>query len=130
MSYGQAEPISHEGDGGMQVQFPVVVNSTLTTVGGDGSDGSGSQSAKTSVAAESPAATSSLVTPTATTSTSAQSSSTSDTGEGEDQSSSENESGGGNGGELNISHANSVSGTPELLAVQGWAGLGLLLMFT
>ncbi|KAI7153355.1 hypothetical protein KC349_g8429 [Hortaea werneckii] len=143
MSYGQPEPIvsafsasllpelqSHEGDGGVQVQFPVVVNSTTTTVGGDGSDGSGGQSTKTSVAAESPAATSSLVTPTATTSAPARSSSTSDADEGEGQSSSENENSGGNGGESNTSHANSVSWTSELLAARGWAGLALLLMFT
>ncbi|GAB1733305.1 hypothetical protein NU195Hw_g5568t1 [Hortaea werneckii] len=138
MSYGQAEPIvsafsasllpelqSHGGDGGVQVQFPVVVNSTTTTVGGDGLDG---QSTKTSVAAGSPAATSSLAAPTTTTNAAANSSSTSDADEGEDESSSENESGGGNGGESNTSHANSVSPTSELLAVRGWTGLVLLLI--
>ncbi|KAI6864754.1 hypothetical protein KC343_g11892 [Hortaea werneckii] len=143
MSYGQAEPIvsafsasllpelqSHGGDGGVEVQFPVVVNGTTTTVGGDGTGDSDGLSTKTSVAAGSPAATSSLATPTATTSAAAQSSGTSNTGEGENQSSSENESRGGNGGESNTSHANSVSSTLKVLAVRGWAGLVLLLILT
>ncbi|KAI7335818.1 hypothetical protein KC354_g17827 [Hortaea werneckii] len=143
LNYGQAEPMlsafsasllpelqSIEGDGGVEVQFPVVVNGTTTTVGGGGTGDSGSPSTKTSVAAGSPAATSSLATPTATTSAAAQSSTTSEADEGEDQSSSVNESGGDNGGESNTSHANSVSWTSETLAVRAWAGLVLLLIFT
>ncbi|KAI6789695.1 hypothetical protein KC363_g7795 [Hortaea werneckii] len=143
MSYGQAEPMvsafsasllpelqSHEGDGGVEVKFPVVVNGTTTTVGGDGTGDSGSPSTKTSVATGSPAATSSLATPSATTSAAAQSSTTANADEGEDQSSSENESGGDNGGESNTSHANSVSWTSGTVAVRGWAGLVLLLIFT
>ncbi|RMY63905.1 hypothetical protein D0864_12511 [Hortaea werneckii] len=130
MSYGQAEPISHEGDGGVEVQFPVVVNGTTTTVGGDGTGESSGPSTKTSVAAGSPAATSSLSTPTATTSAAAQSSTSSDSDEGEDQSSSENESGGSNGGESNTSHANSLTWTSKLSEARGWAGIVLLLIIT